>query len=158
MPCSSPIENLISVLLPIHQSKHLMANRLYQVAFQTAKTYLLSFDVSFEIAKYLHSNGVVDHLDIVLSLNLDKERLEREMRLFFVARKLDKCERSDESALLQSTTRFFGPKFNQKQDLILKEHPQQSEKVDLTIMPSLCWPIQLSNPLKKSQIIHPLIL
>jgi hypothetical protein len=59
MPSECPIQNVISVLQPIQQSKHLMASRLYQVAFQTAKTYLLSFDISFEIAKFIHLNGVV---------------------------------------------------------------------------------------------------
>lgn len=135
-----------------------MASRLYQVAFQTTKTYLLSFDVSLEIAKHLHKNGVSASHEIILSLNLDKERLEREMRLFFVARKLDNNDAFNESIILESTAKFFGPKFNQKQDLIMKEECYESEKIDLTILPSICWPIRLTNPLKKAQIIHSLIL
>jgi len=64
---------------------------------------------------------VVDCHQILFSLNLDKEKLEREMRLFYVARKLDNVRTVSESEMLQVTSKFFGPKFNQKQDLIAKE-------------------------------------
>ncbi len=127
MPNDQPIANVLSVLQPIQASKHLMASKLYQVAFQTTKTYLLSFDISFEISKYLHENGVVTSHQILFSLNLDKDKLEREMRLFFVARKLDSQKTFSESEMLQTTCKFFGPKFTQKQDLIAKEESAYSE-------------------------------
>ena len=90
-------------------------------------------------------------------MNLDKEKLEREMRLFFVARKLDNLKAFSESEMLQTTSKFFGPKFNQKQDLIAKEESSLSEKVVLQIIPSICWPIRLTNPLKQNQVVHPMI-
>ena len=67
----------------------MLANRVYAVAFQTVRDYLLSFDTPFEIAKYANENGPNKTHKIILSLNLDKERLEKDFRLFYVIRKID---------------------------------------------------------------------
>ncbi len=80
------------------------------------------------------------------------------MRLFFVSRKLDQSSDFAEAELLQITSKFFGTKFNQKQDLISKEACSESGKVAMCVMAQICWPLQLSNPLKQQQVVHPFLI
>jgi hypothetical protein len=62
---------------------------LYSVAKESCKSYLLSFDISYEIALKLHQNPACERMVSVLAFNLDAERLERELRTFHIARVID---------------------------------------------------------------------
>ena len=60
------------------------------------KDYLLSYNVHYEIARHLHlerpitEEKVVPTLKAILIYNLDKERLETELRKFLLTRLLDR--------------------------------------------------------------------
>ena len=60
------------------------------------KDYLLSYNVHYEIARHLHlerpirEEKVGPTLKAILIYNLDKERLETELRKFLLARLLDR--------------------------------------------------------------------
>lgn len=66
--------------------EHLIAPKLYEVALDAIKTYLLNFDISHQIALYLNNKGVNKS---ILSFNLDRDRLEQELRVFYIARIID---------------------------------------------------------------------
>jgi len=54
---NSPFEAVLTTLIPIQASEHLMAPKLFQLTVDGIKIHLLSFDISLEIAKYIHLNG-----------------------------------------------------------------------------------------------------
>lgn len=57
---------------------------------------MLSYDISYEIARYIHKSDISKTYKLILSLNLDKEFLEQELRLFHVIRKIDRAGKYDE--------------------------------------------------------------
>jgi len=92
----------------------------------------------------------------LLSLNLDKEKLENELRLFHTIRKLDKVTAFNEESLLNVTAGYFGTKFNHKTELIVKEGSLESSLATIKLMPSICWSNVLCGALVlKKQIVHP---
>ena len=68
-----------------------MAPVLYDIALEAARSFLLGYDISYQIALYIHSNfrsQQAAKIKCVLGFNLDKQRLEAEMRTFFIIRQL----------------------------------------------------------------------
>ena len=63
---------------------------------QANKDYLLSYNVSYEIAKYLHferpiaDDQLTSTLNSILIYNLDKDKLELELRKLLITRLLDR--------------------------------------------------------------------
>ena len=97
---------------------------------QANKDYLLSFNVSYEIAKYLHSERPIPEaslestLNTLLVYNLDKDRLELELRKFLIMRLLDKDKSKfnmeQEHAMSNAIRDHYGGKFNHRFSLILE--------------------------------------
>jgi hypothetical protein len=81
---------------------------LYSVAKESCKSYLLSFDISYEIALKLHQNPAIERMVSVLAFNLDAERLERELRTFHIARVIDQS--FDDQGLTERLAAHFGHK------------------------------------------------
>ena len=67
-------------------------------------------------------------LAFVLAYNIDKERLEQELRTFLIVRCIDCAGQFStvvEEALLGELTAFFGPKFNFRMRQVLEQCKEQ---------------------------------
>ena len=131
----------------------------------------MSFNVSYEIAKYLHYERPIPEaslqstLNTLLIYNLDKDRLELELRKYLITRLLDK-EKSkfnveQEQTLSNAIRDHYGGKFNHRFSLILQSLKDEKEiankdpsKGEITVIPQAVWPTQFSNPLR-TQVIAP---
>ena len=101
---------------------------------QANKEYLLQFNISEEIAKYLHielqkvnaSADIIQKMAIVLRYNLDKERLEESLRKKLLIRLLDnpRFDVEREKALSEALRGYFGGKFNHRLQLLLESRTE----------------------------------
>jgi len=68
------------------------APELLDLAMQANAEYLRSFNISSEIAKHLHREGrslAQEDLHSIMVYNLDRERLETELRQYLIIRLID---------------------------------------------------------------------
>ena len=136
------------------------------------KDYLLSYNVHYEIARHLHlerpisKDQMIPTLKAVFIYNLDKERLETELRKFLLTRLLDRYNKKFdfdyEQELSNAIHDYYGANYNHRLNLILSNIKEESnithtDKCVVTVTPHATWPIQFSNPTRK-QVIAPQIL
>lgn len=73
-----------------------MAPKLFTLTVECIKSILLSFDISKEIAFFIHLNGIGKMTKTLLSFNLDRDRLEEELRKYYLIRLIEGDSDRDE--------------------------------------------------------------
>ena len=102
---------------------------------QANKAYLLQFNISEEIANYLHcelyrananTDDLISKLPMILEYNLDKERLEEALRKKLIIRILDftRFDVAKEKALSEALRSYFGGKFNHRLELLINNRDE----------------------------------
>ena len=93
---SSAIQTLLDTDSEAKGKYFLVVPSFLSMLMSANKDYLLSYNVHYEIARHLHlerpitEEKVVPTLKAILIYNLDKERLETELRKFLLTRLLDR--------------------------------------------------------------------
>ena len=73
-----------------------MAPKLFILTVECIKSILLSFEISKEIALFIHLNGISKMTKTLLSFNLDRDKLEDELRKYYLIRLIDGDSERDE--------------------------------------------------------------
>jgi hypothetical protein len=121
-----------------------MAPTLYAIVLESCKDYLRSYNISFEIAALIYKQSLsADDLRQLLAFNLDRDRLEGELRKFSCISYIDKTQKKTEDT--DTLTATFGKAFTHKLNLIREDRNQD---YSITVIPLACWPDILFNPMK----------
>ena len=151
----------------------LSAPGFLELLMQANREYLLQFNISEEIAQYLHielervgpASDIPAKLSTVLMYNLDKERLEEALRKKLVVRLLDnpRFDTEKERAFSDALRAYFGGKFNHRLELLLDSRSEvdktvsSSPKLSVATVPATAWPQSFPSPLK-AQVIDKQLL
>ena len=86
---------------------------------------------------YIHRCGINEQTKALFSFNLDKDRLEAEMRTFYIARLIDKAEKTDEKENHLEVAKLYGPKMTHKFELMQKDKADyvKADKFEVSILP-----------------------
>ena len=109
--------------------------------------------------RLIKEQDLASTLNQLLVYNLDKDRLELELRKFLITRLLDRDRNrfniDYEYTLSNAIRDHYGGKFNHRFNLILQSVKDEKEKPnknliqgDVTIIPQAVWPTQFANPLR----------
>lgn len=81
---SEPLSNILCILEPLYSQTHLLAPQLHNLVVGCTQDYLRSYNISGQIAFYLFKSPQIkpETFRILLDFNLDRERLEKELRKF----------------------------------------------------------------------------
>ena len=146
----------------------LAAPMFLDLVIHANREHLMSFNVSFEIANYIHCKivhklGEKLDFDEFMFYNLDHARLEDHLRNFLIVRILDSgimakrpsyyFSLDDEELLLARLREYNGGKFIHKIKVLLKNYKQDFDNIQVpgisvTTFPQAVWPVEFANPLK----------
>ena len=109
--------------MSVGKASLIFAPAFLEMVIDANRTYLKGFNISFEIALYFHKKGFNSQINLanVLLYNLDRDRLEMELRKFLLVRLLDnKFDAKSEAEFSERLRENFGGKFNHRLKMIIE--------------------------------------
>ena len=153
---SSLVQKLLDTDKDVKSKYFLVVPSFLSMLISANKDYLLSYNVHYEIARHLHlerpisKDQMIPTLKAVFIYNLDKERLEAELRKFLLTRLLDRYSKpfdfDYEQQLSNAIHDYYGANYNHRLNLILSNIKEESnithnDKCIVSVTPNATWPI-----------------